>query len=1045
MPSTQAEPRPCRWHLVSVVGNGTERHRDLVSTNELAVFKATTPVQTVVDVFAILATYSIWPGSVVPPDCATVQTSAPWSSHVLLGAPPTCDWALSESRSCEALSESRSREAQQNAARKVGPRLVSGGARSLPLTAASCSRGLETTIPTHLSSERAVDSARRSGPEEGNAELPDGEAESHAHSLCPVEKTSCSWVSSQHAFDHLALIRWYSRDASQIGSLHGLDPGPETAQTERNNSHPLKYAELPSAYTTDDIPVVPTSGRSIPLSFPTMSYLSEVLERIGLSTYLQTLCVNGFQDWETVVDITEEDLTALEFKLGHRRALQREIATWRGIPQTLSLKPEAASPELTSLSTSALETLARQQSTPPPREKRRYRRHPRADANAPKKPKTAYVNFADQLRTDPQVSQLSFVHIAREVGRRWQELSPEQKRVWESNAARAMQEYESKMDEYKKTDDWRTYQAYLNDFRAQQSQPTAGRRSVGVRTISHSTREHSRASPELPESPGSSLPSSASSCTTNAELCHNALTLAFSELISLRGEILNQAIQTYDEDHLPSEELTRRSIYAFIRGTGSLLFMWTYEQADEILNRVYRPKHKIDAMDLAECFTIAAMGAHYDMDCFPDRIRKILYASGTLHFHERTARTDYLRTMRLLLSMSFYALLEKHMSARYLIAAGLQIARWMCPPLHRTSTGVVDENWRKIHRSLMFMDSWLSYTLGYSSEVTPQDVSVRVSFNNDYRLSDRQQAACTPDRLASDTIDELIHTQTSKVGLIAAEIAKTLAAPELATRENVDMLTRKLEIWRTEVPLILQLPTLTSEVPSELSLYQRRAILMVHIMYLGAVVLVYRQLLVATAESQLTDGAAKKLGYSSHDARGFRNECAIAASTIARILRLIAFDGTLTRRCWLVIYWAFTAAIVLLHSASTKLLDGQCDGVELDLGFAKECMDMLEPCRSLEPVAARYLDTLWPLYDSLRDMHQRMVGRAKTSFSYLLQADPNQLSPPIPLSKHEMGPVSEKLSVLLTDPFGRKQNFAADGSMRRALNADGSCSVFWWK
>ncbi|KAJ8107324.1 hypothetical protein OPT61_g8944 [Boeremia exigua] len=764
-------------------------------------------------------------------------------------------------------------------------------------------------------------------------------------------------------------------------------------------------------------------------STPTMPELTEVLGRIGLSTYLPVLSENGFGNWETVVDITEDDLTTLQFKLGHRRALQREIATWRGIPQTISLEPEPASPEPTSLSTSALETLTRQQATPPPREKRRYRRHPRADPHAPKKPKTAYVNFADQLRTDPSISQLSFVHIAREVGRRWQELPPEQKRVWESNAARAMQEYESQMDEYKQTDEWRKYQAYLNEFKAQQAQATSGKRSLGGRTLSHSTREYSRASPETPESPDSSIPSSTASTGTDAEVCHNALTLAFSELISLRGEILTQAVRPYDENHLPPEELVKRSMYAFIRGTGSLVFMWNYEQADEILDRIYRPKGKIESMYLAECFTIAAMGAHYDMDCFPDRIRRVLYASGTLHFHEQNARSDYLRTMRLVLAMSFYALLEKHMSARYLIAAGLQIARWKCPLLHRWPAGPMDDNWRKIYRSLIFMDSWLSYTLGYTAEATPQDVAI----------------ACTPGRLTSDTIDELIHTQTSKIGLIAAEIAKTLAAPELATRENVDMLTQKLETWRLEVPLILQLPTLTSEGPSDLSLYQRRAILMVHIMYLGAVILIYRQLLVATAEGQLTDGAASSLSFSGTDARRFRNECAIAGQTIARILRLISFDGTLTRRCWLIIYWAFTAAIVLLHSVSTKLLDGQSEGVEIDLTFARECMDMLEPCRNVEPIAAKYLDTLWPLYDSLRDVHQRMIGRAKTSIFSLLQADPNRMSPPLAVSKQEMGPISEKLSVLLTDPFGRKQNFTGDDSMRRLLNADGSCSVFWWK
>jgi len=232
-----------------------------------------------------------------------------------------------------------------------------------------------------------------------------------------------------------------------------------------------------------------------------------------------------------------------------------------------------------------------------------------------------------------------------------------------------MQEYESNMDEYKQTDEWRKYQVYLNDFKAQQAQASTGKRHLGGRTSSQSTKEHSRTSPETPESPGSSIPSSVSSHGTDAEVCHNALTLAFSELISLRGEILAQAIQPYGPDHLPPEELTRRSIFAFIRGTGSLLFMWSYEQAEEILDRVYRPKGKISSMDLAECFTMAAMGAHYDMECFPDRIRKVLYASGTLQFHEQTARTDYLRTMRLLLSMSFYALLEKHMSARYLIGA----------------------------------------------------------------------------------------------------------------------------------------------------------------------------------------------------------------------------------------------------------------------------------------------------------------------------------------------------------------------------------------
>ncbi|KAH5132671.1 hypothetical protein HBI73_084470 [Parastagonospora nodorum] len=761
-----------------------------------------------------------------------------------------------------------------------------------------------------------------------------------------------------------------------------------------------------------------------------MAGLNEVLARLGLSEYISVLSDNGFHNWETVVDITEEDLTALNFKLGHRRALQREIATYRGIPSSLSLDPEVPSVEPTTISSSALETLARQTSTPPPREKRRYRRHPRPDPNAPKKPKTAYVNFADQLRTDPQVSQLSFVDIAREVGRRWQDLPTEQKRVWESNAARAMQEFESQMDEYKKTDNWRKYQIYLNEFKSHQSQSqsSTGKRPHGSRSTtdsSNNTRIMSRASPSSSDSP-LTAPSLGSS-GLEAEVCHNALTLAFSELVTLRAEILHSGTKPYDALHLPSEQLVKRAMYAFIRGTGSLLFIWTYEQADELLEKIYRPKANVDAMTLAECFSLAAMGAHYDMECFPDRIRMVLYASSTLHFHEQTAQQDHLRTMRLFLSMSFYALLEKHMSARYLIAAGLQIARWK-GLLHDSSITVYSENWRKVYRSLIFMDCWLSYTLGYSPEATSSDV---------------QTASMTPlPKLM--TIDELIHTQTSKIGIIAAEITRAMSSPELATRDNITLLSKKLEAWRVEVPLMLQIPTLTSADPAVLDPYQRRAILMVHIMYLGALVLLYRQLLVATAETQLTDGAAWNTNITESEARGYRDECAMAAQQMARILNLISYDGTLTRRCWIIIYWSFTAGIVLLFSATSKMLDGQSEGVETDLNYAKVCIDKLEPCRALEPVAARYLDTLWPLYDSLRDKYQRMVGRSKTSIFAILQADPALLSPPIAVSKDEMGPICEKLAVLLTDPFGRKQ-LSNDGSMRRALNADGSCSVFWWK
>ncbi|KAF2815826.1 uncharacterized protein BDZ99DRAFT_457780 [Mytilinidion resinicola] len=95
----------------------------------------------------------------------------------------------------------------------------------------------------------------------------------------------------------------------------------------------------------------------------------------------------------------------------------------------------------------------------------------------------------------------------------------------------------------------------------------------------------------------------------------------------------------------------RRAMYAFITGTGSLLHMWSFTQADELLDRLYRPMLEPDPMTIADCFIIVAMGSHCDLDYFPDELRQVLDVSSTIQLEEVVAKVDYLRTMRLLLSM----------------------------------------------------------------------------------------------------------------------------------------------------------------------------------------------------------------------------------------------------------------------------------------------------------------------------------------------------------------------------------------------------------
>ncbi|QDS69346.1 hypothetical protein FKW77_003765 [Venturia effusa] len=61
------------------------------------------------------------------------------------------------------------------------------------------------------------------------------------------------------------------------------------------------------------------------------SRLHAVLQSLSLDEYTEALIAHGFTSWDEILEIQEHDLEALEFKLGHRRKLQREIAVYKNV------------------------------------------------------------------------------------------------------------------------------------------------------------------------------------------------------------------------------------------------------------------------------------------------------------------------------------------------------------------------------------------------------------------------------------------------------------------------------------------------------------------------------------------------------------------------------------------------------------------------------------------------------------------------------------------------------------------------------------------
>lgn len=72
------------------------------------------------------------------------------------------------------------------------------------------------------------------------------------------------------------------------------------------------------------------------------------------------------------------------------------------------------------------------------------------DPNAPKRPKSSYLFFCDEMRAQVKSDNPEFkaVDVTKELGRQWKELGEEEKKPFEKKAKKAKKNYESEMESY---------------------------------------------------------------------------------------------------------------------------------------------------------------------------------------------------------------------------------------------------------------------------------------------------------------------------------------------------------------------------------------------------------------------------------------------------------------------------------------------------------------------------------------------------------------------------------------------------------------------
>ena len=120
--------------------------------------------------------------------------------------------------------------------------------------------------------------------------------------------------------------------------------------------------------------------------------------------------------------------------------------------------------------------------------KRKYKRHPKVDRNAPQAPPTAYVVFANEFREKHVEDQTAFTEIAKAVGRSWRALSPDERHRREETASTMREQYRKDLQGYKGTHQFNEYMEYRERFKTEEQERQArSTTSTSEPDISNST------------------------------------------------------------------------------------------------------------------------------------------------------------------------------------------------------------------------------------------------------------------------------------------------------------------------------------------------------------------------------------------------------------------------------------------------------------------------------------------------------------------------------------------------------------------------------
>ncbi|KAG9635400.1 hypothetical protein KCU64_g15031, partial [Aureobasidium melanogenum] len=404
------------------------------------------------------------------------------------------------------------------------------------------------------------------------------------------------------------------------------------------------------------------------------------------------------------------------------------------------------------------------------------------------------------------------------------------------------------------------------------------------------------------------------------------------------------------ERPLPSVDVLRRCISAFYNESGKLFQVIPSSHVETQFQILAAAQGDKQARRLAICelCAVGAIGSQYIKEYLPEGVQQNMY-SAAKHLLEDAVTADASRAAKICVMLCMYNIMDKQKVAMTLVAMGLNLLTrppipQVCPPNMERSQWM---ELRKTWRVLVFLEAWLSSTLGYVSGLQlPKDL---MSAKN---LEIEDEA----------NLEEKVTTEMIRITIIKFDMLRLSLSFNGLSALMVETITKELNHWHRNLPRDMRLTELAKN--TEISFELRRTIYYVNFLYFGAQIMLLRRVLQSMHEKN------SLLAGNEAAVNDLIAQAKHAARESAKLFERLYVEGGIIERCWVCIFQAYSSCVIILHHVAEMLFEQHMEGrpatrLQGDLQLASACLNFLGVCCQKDVAAGQFHSLLSRFYGTL--------------------------------------------------------------------------------